>query len=413
MARSFPIGRKIEGESNGKTPRKGTSRNRLSWFEKWFLNNKFVTVLLITLLILLIVLVFSKISYLLGPIGSFFSVIGFPLVMAGIFFYMLNPFVTLLEKRGIKRFVGIWIAFVLVLLMMIWGFAILIPIIRDQTIGIVREFPTYWQAIESMTIELINYDWFTSLQEQISEINADIFNTVSEKLNEVLSNTVSGLGSVVGLLTNAFVGIVTMPIILYYLLKEGDKLPLTFLQIFPTNLRESIGDLLKKVNTQISQYVRGQITVAFFVGLMFVIGYAIIGMKFGIVLGIFAGFLNIIPYMGSFIAMVPAVIVAIVDSPLMLAKVLLVFSIEQFIEGRVISPQILGSNLEVHPVTIIFVLLTAGKLFGLTGFILGIPGYAVLKVLFMHIFEWYKEISGLYLDEPEIEEEPEEDYLQE
>ncbi|MDK2780079.1 MAG: hypothetical protein PWP61_376 [Trichococcus sp.] len=397
-----------------RAPRRGTkSGNRLSWFEKWFLNNKFVTVLLITLLILLIILVFSKISYLLGPIGSFFSVIGFPLIMAGIFYYMLNPMVTLMEKRGIKRFVGIWIAFVFVLLLIIWGVAILIPIIRDQTIGIVREFPAYWQAIESMTIEFINYDWFTSLQEQVNEINADIFNTVSEKLNEVLSNTVSGLGSVVGLLTNAFVGIITMPIILYYLLKEGDKLPLTFLQFFPTNLRESIGELLRKINTQISQYVRGQITVAFFVGLMFVIGYAIIGMKFGIVLGILAGFLNIIPYMGSFIAMVPAVIVAIVDSPLMLAKVLLVFSIEQFIEGRVISPQVLGSNLEVHPVTIIFVLLTAGKLFGLTGFILGIPGYAVLKVLFMHIFEWYKEISGLYLDEPEVEEETEEDYAQE
>lgn len=397
-----------------RAPRRGTkSGNRLSWFEKWFLNNKFVTVLLITLLILLIVLVFSKISYLLGPVGSFFSVIGFPLLMAGIFYYMLNPLVSLMEKRGIKRFVGIWIAFVLVLLLMIWGIAILIPIIRDQTIGIVQEFPAYWRAIERMTIELVNYDWFTSLQQQISEINADIFNTVSEKLNEVLSNTVSGLGSVVGLLTNAFVGIITMPIILYYLLKEGDKLPLTFLQFFPTNLRESIGDLLRKINTQISQYVRGQIIVAFFVGLMFVIGYAIVGMKFGIVLGILAGFLNIIPYMGSFIAMIPAVIVAIVDSPLMLAKVLLVFSIEQFIEGRVISPQVLGSNLEVHPVTIIFVLLTAGKLFGLTGFILGIPGYAVLKVLFMHIFEWYKEISGLYLDEPEVEEEPDEDYVQE
>ena len=397
-----------------RAPRRGTkSGNRLSWFERWFLNNKFVTVLLITLLILLIVLVFSKVSYLLGPIGSFFSVIGFPLIMAGIFYYMLNPLVTLMEKRGIKRFVGTLIAFVLVLLLMIWGFAILIPIIRDQTIGIVREFPAYWQALESMTIELVNYDWFTSLQDQINEINADIFNSVSAKLNEVLSNTVSGLGSVVGLLTNAFVGIITMPIILYYLLIEGEKLPLTFLQFFPTNLRESIGELLKKINTQISQYVRGQIIVAFFVGLMFVIGYAIVGMKFGIVLGILAGFLNIIPYMGSFIAMIPAVIVAIVDSPLMLAKVLLVFSIEQFIEGRVISPQVLGSNLEVHPVTIIFVLLTAGKLFGLTGFILGIPGYAVLKVLFMHIFDWYKEISGLYLDEPEVEEESDEDYVQE
>jgi len=397
-----------------KAPRRGNKHaNRYSWFDKWFLNNKFVTVLLIVLLILLIVLVFTKVSYLLGPISSFFSVIGFPLVMAGIFYYMLNPFVTFMEKKGIKRFVGIWVAFVLVLLGMIWGFAILIPIIRDQTIGIVREFPSYWQAIEKMTIELVNYEWFTSLQEQINQANADIFKSVSEKLNQLLSNTVSGLGSVVGLLTNAFVGIVTMPIILYYLLKEGERLPPSFLQFFPTNLRESIGELLKKINTQISQYVRGQITVAFFVGLMFVIGYAVIGMKYGIVLGILAGFLNIIPYMGSFLAMVPAVIVAIVDSPLMLAKVLLVFSIEQFIEGRVISPQVLGSNLEVHPVTIIFVLLTAGKLFGLTGFILGIPGYAVLKVLFLHIFEWYKEISGLYLEEPEAEEGPDEDYIQE
>ena len=129
---------------------------------------------------------------------------------------------------------------------------------------------------------------------------------------------------------------------------------------------------------------------------MFVIGYSIIGLNYGIVLGVLAGFLNVIPYLGSFLAMVPAIIVGLVDSPIMLIQVLIVFSIEQFIEGRVISPQILGSNLSVHPVTIMIVLLTAGKVFGLVGFVLGIPGYAVLKVVFLHVFEWYKSYSGLY-----------------
>jgi len=388
-----------------KVPRRGNKKAAYqgSWFEKWFLNNKFVTILLVILLMLLIILVFSKISYIFKPIGSFFSVIGFPLVLGGIFYYMLNPLVIFMEKKGVARIWSIWIALVSVLLLLVWGVAILIPVLRDQTVGIINDFPTYWKSIEDMTNELVNYDWFTSLQEQINQVNADIFQTASAKVNEILSNTVSGLGNVFGMVTNAFVGLITMPIILFYLLKEGEKLPKSFIKFFPTNVRDSLDVLFKKINNQISQYVRGQITVAFFVGVMFVLGYSVIGLKYGVVLGISAAFLNIVPYLGSFIAMVPAIIIGIVDSPMMLVKVLIVFAIEQFIEGRVISPQVLGSNLEVHPVTIIIVLLTAGKLFGLTGFIIGIPGYAVFKVLFMHIFEWYKEMSGLYL-ETELEE---------
>src|SRR5699024_1134299 len=108
------------------------------------------------------------------------------------------------------------------------------------------------------------------------------------------------------------------------------------------------------------------------------------------------GLLNLVPYLGSFMAMIPIVIVAIVASPFMLVKVLIVFAIEQLLEGRLIQPLILGSNLKIHPVTIIIVLLTAGKLFGVPGVILGIPAYAVLKVIFQHIFAWYQDYSGLY-----------------
>ena len=99
--------------------------------------------------------------------------------------------------------------------------------------------------------------------------------------------------------------------------------------------------------------------------------------------------------------MVPAVFLGIVGGPVLLVKVLVVFVIEQTIEGRLISPLVLGNELSIHPVTILLVLLTSGKLFGLVGVILGIPVYAAAKVIITHIFEWYTTVSILYEEETE------------
>ena len=88
----------------------------------------------------------------------------------------------------------------------------------------------------------------------------------------------------------------------------------------------------------------------------------------------------------------------------MFVQVFIVFVIEQTLEGRIVSPLILGNSLQMHPVTILVVLLSTGKIFGLVGLLLGVPGYAVLKVIISHIFDWYKEYSGLYVEEPKIEE---------
>lgn len=377
---------------------------RLSWFEQWILNNKFVTSLIIVLLILLIILVFSKISYLLQPIASFFSILGFPLVLSGILYYLMNPFVNWATRRGLSRSMAIVFAFLIFIVLLIWGFAILIPVIQEQVSGFIEEFPEYWVTINQMLSNLLEYNWFMNIQKQLLEINTEVLNYITNWANGALSNTGGWLSSVVGVVTNVFVGLITMPIILYYLLKEGHKLPKAILQFLPNRQRESFGHLLAEINSQVSQYVQGQVIVATCVGIMFVIGYSIIGLNYGISLGIIAGFLNIIPYLGSFIAILPALIIGLVDSPWMLIQVIIVFSIEQFLEGRFISPQVLGSNLSIHPVTIMIVLLTSGKLFGLVGFVLGIPGYAVLKVIFTHGFEWYKSESGLYNEE--VEETP-------
>ena len=109
---------------------------------------------------------------------------------------------------------------------------------------------------------------------------------------------------------------------------------------------------------------------------------------------------SVVPYLGPVIAITPAAIIALVTSPFMLMKLAIVWTVVQLIEGKFISPQIMGKSLSIHPISIIFVLLTSGSLFGVPGVILGIPGYAILKVLVTHLFKLFKQRYNRYEDEP-------------
>jgi predicted PurR-regulated permease PerM len=126
------------------------------------------------------------------------------------------------------------------------------------------------------------------------------------------------------------------------------------------------------------------------------IGFLIIGLEYASLLALIAAFTSVVPYLGPAIAITPALIIAIVTSPIMLLKLIVVWTVVQLIEGKFISPQIMGRNLHIHPITIIFVILTAGNLFGVIGIILAVPGYAVLKVIATHLFDWFKAKSELY-----------------
>ena len=169
--------------------------------------------------------------------------------------------------------------------------------------------------------------------------------------------------------------------------------------MLPTAWRNDTSTVLTQVNLQLSSYVRGQLIVAGTIAIMFSIMFSIIGLKYAVVIGISAGFLNLIPYLGSFLAIIPAFIIALVAGPLMVIKVAIVFVIEQTIEGRFVSPLVLGSKLNIHPITILFVLLTSGKIFGFWGVLIGIPVYASAKVIVVYFYKWYRKISRLYEDE--------------
>lgn len=375
---------------------KEPAKQRRSWFWNWVINNRLVSVLTVILLILLILLVLSKVPWLATPFVLVGEILGLPIVLAGVGYYLLNPIVDWLETKHVKRTWSISGLFVIVAGLLAWGIISLIPMIQQQVTGLITEWPHYWREITNTTMHRLKDDRLDGIRKQLEQFNQQLSDSSSSAISSLAKNTVSSVGGIVSRVVSIAVAVVTAPFILFYLLRDGHRLPEYLARLFPIKRREDVVHLLREMNLQVSNYVRGQLIVAFIVAIMFYIGFLIIGLPFALLLGISAGILNLVPYLGSFLAMVPVVIVAAFISPWMLIKVLIVFVIEQTLEGRAISPLVLGSSLKIHPLTIIFILLVAGKAFGVVGVVLGIPGYAVIKVIATEFFQWYQKFIGGY-----------------
>lgn len=374
-----------------------------SWFWRWFLNNQVVTALLIVLLVLCNIFLFTKVAYLFTPFLQFIGIVSLPVIMAGILYYLMNPVVDYFEKKGVKRIYSIIGLFIFVTGLIVWGIVVIIPKIQEQSISFVNNFPSYMSVAEKTVTDFLSSSMFSQVQEQLEQSWEKIFTWFTQIIQNFSKSSLKNLGNLFGAIASVVVAIITTPFILFYLLRDGEKLVPFAVQVLPTKWRKPTLKILKEMNDQVSSYIRGQLTVAFLVALIFIVGFSIIRLDYAVTLGIMAGFLNLIPYLGSFLAMVPAVFLGIVGGPVLLVKVLVVFVVEQTLESRFISPLILGSQLNIHPITILFVLLTSGQLFGLTGVILGIPVYAAVKVVLQAVFTWYTKISGLYDEENQSE----------
>ncbi|XLG11583.1 Hypothetical protein ACI5QM_03096 [Bacillus subtilis] len=374
-------------------------------FKRFFLDNKFVLFLLVLLLIGLNILVFTKTSFIFTPIIVLLKTISLPIILTGIVFYLLNPVVDFLERRRIRRIYSILLLYLLVIGLITITIVSIIPFLKEQIMSLIDNIPRYVDVVENQTKQLIGSNFVNQAQQTMNINISDLATKVSDQAATIVNSTFTGVGNFIGALTEIIISIVTVPFILFYLLKDGRKLPVYILKFVPTRLKEQTYTVLSEMNHRLSSYIRGQIIVSFCIGFLLFIGYLIIGLDYASLLAVIAACTSIVPYLGPTIAITPAIIIAIVTSPLMLLKLVIVWTIVQLIEGKLISPQIMGKNLHIHPITIIFLLLTAGKLFGVVGIILAIPGYAVAKVITTHLFDWFKMRSHLY-DEEKNENTP-------
>lgn len=373
-----------------------------NWYQRLFGGNNVLRLLTIILLILVIVYLFDKIGFVFAPIGVFLGAVGAPIIIASVLYYLLNPLKLALMKRlKFPKTLAVATVLAVLVLVIVLILSIVIPFIVNQISALIKAWPDIFKNIQHWVDILLKDPRFANVRDYLTQANSNFSKDLTSWGQKYLTNGIDSVSHFASALTHVGTTLIATPFMLFYLLKDGNRMPHYMAQFLPATARSSWLNLLTEMNTQIANYVRGQLTVAFAVMIMFAIGWSIIGLPYAIVLAIAAGLFNLIPVLGSFIAQIPAVLIALFVDPKMVLFVLLVVAIEQPIEGHLISPLILGDTMKIHPVTVIVVLLSASSLFGLMGVIFAIPGYAVLKVLVTHIYQWWKDNSALF-NEPEV-----------
>lgn len=342
------------------------------------------------LLILTIIFVSTKISFLFQPIGIFFSTIFFPILITGFLYFLLNPVVNFIQRRKVPRVLSIIIIYVVFISILVLAIGSLVPAVTEQFTALANALPGY----ADKTLEFFDdfsrsseFKWIMSEQNDLLETGKQKLIEFANMLPDRITGSIAGILNVV---TNIAIILVTVPFLLFYMFKDGHKFPLAISKFLPTAYREEGMSILKETGETLSAYIQGQVTVALAVGTLSFIGYLIIDMPFALVMALIVAFTNIIPYIGPILGGAPAVIIAFFDSPTKALLVVVVILIAQQIEGNVLSPLILGKSLDTHPATIIILLLAAGNLAGVLGMVLAIPTYAVMKTIVLNLVKFLR-----------------------
>lgn len=366
---------------------------------RFFGGRKLIFILGVLLLIGLNILVFSSVGFIFDPFLVFVKTVALPLILSIVVYYLLRPIINLLESWRIKRIWGILITLLALVGIITMLVVLIIPFLEKQLISLAEELPRYLQDLINTIDEWLRNSIFSAYYTNLFEDVDGMLNQIPDYISSYASETVEGITNIISTVTNVVVALVTLPFILFYLLKDGHRLPSFIIRMFPPKVRPEVSSVFKGIDHQLSAYIQGQIIVSFCIGIMMYIGFLIIGLEYALLLAAIASVTSVVPYLGPVIAITPALIISIVTSPFMVVKLVVVWTIVQLLEGKFISPQIMGKSLHIHPVTIIFVLLTAGHLFGIVGIILAIPGYAILKVIVSHLYYWFQKRYNRFVEE--------------
>lgn len=345
------------------------------------------------LLLATLIFVFTKIRFVFSPVFTFFQTLFAPFLIAGFLFYLLNPLVKMLMKIKIKKFkvkrpLAITIVFLLLVSVLGLVISFFIPRLIEQIKSLVIGLPGYLSELQRFLTHLFNNNHIDWLQKVDLHSYMNKFEgSLTSILKKFILSLTTSLGSVIGTITSVTVTLVTVPFILFYMLKDGEKLVPTVEKFFPEHNRRKVAQLLHEMSATLSRYISGQMIECLFVGTFSAIGYSMTGIPYALLVGLFAGITNIIPYLGPYIGLMPALFLAFSKSLPTVFWVIVVCIVVQQLDGNLVYPNVIGKSLHLHPLTIIIILLVAGNIAGLLGMILGVPLYAVTKVVVKFVYD--------------------------
>ncbi|HCX64205.1 MAG TPA: hypothetical protein DHN33_03235 [Eubacteriaceae bacterium] len=312
-----------------------------------------------------------------------------PFVYALILAYMLNPLIALLERKKVKRIYGIILVFLTFFLVVFLLAVTFIPRLVSDASRLANNLPEIFRFVTNFIIDLragdiafipdIVYD-FVDIEEGMDQMASMLRKGLSDFSSMILASTS-------GLLT-----LIMTPIITFYYLKDKDRILKGFFDFIGSKKTTTLLRLAKDIDKVLGGFIKGQLTVALFVGILTGIGTAIIGVPNALTIGLVAGLTNIIPYFGPWLGGILPVVLALMTEPIMALWVVLLMVGVQQVESSFISPQIMSQSVGLHPLTVMFSVLLFGNLFGIAGMIIGVPLMGTIKVLFQWIMKYRERV---------------------
>ena len=352
----------------------------------------------------------------LGLLLWLFSDVLLPFAAAVVLGYLLDPVVSRLERLGMNRlgatlFIIACFALVLILISIL-----IVPVLWRQLASFIEALPAYavkLQGLISGEIGRLSREYGGGLIDKLGlgkDAGAELVTATNDLVASAAKWAASFLNSLLtrgAALINLISLLVVTPVVTFYMLLDWDRMVATIDGLVPPRHRETVRELAFEINTAMAGFLRGQSLVCLFLGAWYGIGLSLIGLNFGLLIGIMAGVLSFIPYVGSLTALILASTVAIVqDWPRwnLLALSLTVVLVGQFLEGNILSPMLVRESVGLHPVWLIFALLAFGSLFGFTGLIAAVPVAAAAGVILRFAVARYRE-SALYKGDPSTDRE--------
>lgn len=339
------------------------------------------------LLAILVIKYFLEISFLFAPIIIIIKAIILPLLLGGVLYYMTEPIQRFLEKRKFPRWASI-VSILVALALVAWGFfAIVGPPVTQQVNKLVENAPTIGKELDKMKDVIL--DQKGELPEKLEEsldAAADSLQTIAVNFGKWIVQFLQSLFQAVFLL-------ILVPFFFIFMLKDHEKFAPVIYNLFTGERREWVKKTLSDIDNVLRSYIQGQFLISAILAMLIFIGYKIIGLEYALLLALFALFMNLIPFIGPWIAVTPAVVIAFLDEPKMVILVAIVTLVAQQIDSNLITPNVMGKSLDIHPLTVITIILAAGNIAGFVGIIVAIPVYAVAKVIVRNVYEQRMKIK--------------------
>lgn len=302
-----------------------------------------------------------------------------PFVGGLVIAYLLHPVVIALEKRKVPRLVAVLLIYASFVLICAIGIVNAIPVLTKQLTELSDDIPRLTQWYHSWMSEWEANKYFLpdTIQSGVDRVIIQSQERMSLTISQLVNNAKSTIGKMLGY--------AIIPFIAFYLLKDLKNIQRGMLLLIPKRFRREATQMLRDIDESLGKYIHGQMVVALIVGTLAYIGYWLIDMPYPFLLASFVSITNVIPYIGPLIGATPALIVALTISTKTVLFILLINLTVQMIEGNILSPNIVGRSLHMHPLAIIFALLVGETLGGIFGMIVAVPIFAICKVIIVRI----------------------------